>query len=266
MLEIRSLAGVGWEELAATFNAAFSDYVVPMLLTGDALAAMQRRRGYTADASFGAFDGRHLVGFALTCAEGDRVYNSGTGVVPWHRRGGLARRLVDAVIANVRAKSYVLEVIETNAPAVALYRAAGFVERRKLQIWAYKHGALPPAPEIPELAAPELAALIADADVELPWQNSLASLRRAAEPFVALGDQRGAAIVFPANGDLPVLCVSRDARRRGHGTRLLAAAAARAARPLRTMVDDGDAGIAAFLAATGATRFLRQLELVRELC
>jgi hypothetical protein len=55
-------------------------------------------------------------------------------------------------------------------------------------------------------------------------------------------------------------------RRRGHGARLLAAAAARAARPVRLMVDDRDAGIAAFLDAAGATRLVRQLEMVRELC
>jgi hypothetical protein len=60
--------------------------------------------------------------------------------------------------------------------------------------------------------------------------------------------------------------VRRAERRRGHGTRLLAAAAAaaRAGRPLRMMVDDRDAGIAAFLEAAGAARYVRQLELIRE--
>jgi ribosomal protein S18 acetylase RimI-like enzyme len=263
VLEIRSLAGVGWEALAAAFNAAFSDYVVPMAITADGLAAMQRRRGYAADASFGAFDGDRLVGFVLTCLEGDRAYNSGTGVAPAHRRAGLARRLVDAVIASVPARRYVLEVIETNAPAAALYRAAGFVEARRLQIWTFaRQGS---APDVPVIAAPDLDAIAADADAAPPWQSSLASLRRATEPYVALGDPRGAAIVFPASADLPLLCVRRDARRRGHGARLLAAAAARASRPVRMMVDDRDAGIAAFLDAAGAARYVRQIEMVREL-
>lgn len=274
MIEIRSLAGVGWEPLAAAFNAAFADYVVPMVITPAGLAAMQRRRGYAAEASFGAFDrgSGELVGFVLTCLGEGRAYNSGTGVVPAHRRGGLARRLVEEVIAHVggRAGSYVLEVIETNAPAAALYRALGFVERRRLQVWTYAAPAGAPAAAaaaaaVPELAAPELAAIAADADAELPWQSSLASLRRASDPYVALGDDRGAAIVFPGSGDLPLLTVRRDARRRGHGTRLFAAAAARAGRPIRTMVDDADAGIAAFLEAAGAARLVRQLEMVRAL-
>jgi GNAT superfamily N-acetyltransferase len=270
MTEIRSLLGVGWEPLAAAFNAAFADYAVPMSLTADALAAMQCRRGYAAYASFGAYDGDRLVGFVLTCHDGDRVYNSGTGVVPAHRRAGLARRLVDAVIARVRpyARSYTLEVIETNAPAAELYRSAGFVEARRLQVWTYapRDGAPAPAPgEVPVIAAPDLDAIAADADVAPPWQNSLASLRRATEPYLALGDARGAAIVFPASADLPLLCVRRGERRRGRGARLLAAAAARAARPVRMMVDDRDAGIAAFLDAAGATRLVRQIEMVREL-
>ena len=270
MIEIRSLEGVGWEPLAAVFNAAFADYAVPLSVTPDGLAAMQRRRGYAAGASFGAFEGGRLVGFVLTCQDGDRAYNSGTGVVPAHRSHGLGRRLVDAVIVHVRgrARSYTLEVIETNAPAVALYRAAGFAEARRLQVWTIPRRERAPgesAPGVPVIAAPDLDAIAADADMALPWQNSLASLRRAAEPYVALGDERGAAIVFPATGDLPLLCVRRGARRHGHGSRLLAAAAALAARPPRAMVDDAEAGIAAFLAASGATRLVRQLELIREL-
>ena len=111
-----------------------------------------------------------------------------------------------------------------------------------------------------------LAAIAAGADLEPSWQNSLASLRRAAEPAIALGDERGAAVVFPSSGDLPLLCVRRPDRRRGLGTRLLAAAAARAGRPLRILnLDERAAGVAAFLEAAGATRTVRQLEMVREL-
>src|SRR5574337_467202 len=121
-MDIRTLAGVGMAELAAAFNAAFSDYAVPMAMTAESLSNMQRRRGYSAEASFGAYDGDRLVGFVLTCRDGDRIYNSGTGVVPEHRGRGLARTLVDAVIANVPHRRYVLEVLADNASAIALYQ------------------------------------------------------------------------------------------------------------------------------------------------
>jgi GNAT superfamily N-acetyltransferase len=271
MLQIRSLAGIGWEPLAAAFNEAFSDYILPMSITADGLAAMQRRRGYSAEVSFGAFDGDRMVGFVLTCLDGDRAYNSGTGVVPAYRRAGLARRLVDAVIANVVARSYVLEVIETNETAAALYRRLGFVETRRLESWTYPRAntTRPPpagAAEIAPIDAPELDAIMADADVEPSWQNSVASLRRASEPYIALGDAHSTAIVFPASADLPLLCVRRDARRCGRGIRLLAAAAAHASRPIRIVnLDERARSITTFLEAAGATRFVRQIEMIREL-
>ncbi|MGE5182456.1 MAG: GNAT family N-acetyltransferase, partial [Acidobacteriota bacterium] len=227
MIAVRSLAGASWEQLAAAFGEAFSDYAVPMTLTARQIEDMQRRRGYDAAGSFGAYDGDRLVGFVLTCRDGEVAYNSGTGVVPSHRRGGVARALLDAVIASVRPRRYVLEVLETNTKAIACYRSAGFEETRRLECWTYRGG---DRDALPELAAPDLAAIAAHADVVPGWQNSLASLARAIEPYVVIGDERGAAVVFPASGDLPLLAVSRDHRRRGLGKRLLAAAAARAGR------------------------------------
>lgn len=274
-MEIRSLVGVGWDALASAFNAAFSDYAVAMAMTPEALASMQLRRGYVAEASFGAYDDAQLVGFVLTCRDGDRIYNSGTGVEPGHRRSGLARALLDAVVTSVPASSYVLEVLEPNTGAIALYQAAGFVESRRLQCWTYQcRGDELPEPVraerggsvglLPEIA-PDLAAIAAHADIEPAWQNSLASLRRAPEPSVVIGDDVGAAVVFPGSADLALLAVARDARRRGHGRRLLAAAAAAcASRPLRILnVDASDPGIAAFLAAAGAAPLVRQIEMVR---
>lgn len=81
-----------------------------------------------------------------------------------------------------------------------------------------------------------------------------------------LGDDDGYVIVFPSNGDVPQLAVRREARRRGIGTRLLRSAAAIAQKPLRVInVDARDEGIAAFLAALGGHRFVRQIEMQRAL-
>lgn len=261
-MQIRSLGGVGWDELAPAFNQAFSDYSVAMAMTAESLANMQVRRGYVGEASFGAYEGSRLVGFALTCLDGGRAYNSGTGVVPAFRRTGIARQLVETVIARVPAQAYVLEVLEDNTRAAALYASVGFVEARRFTCWTFdQRGA-----DVAALASPDLAAVAAHADVELSWQNSLASLGRAREPCVVLGDEHGAAVVFPGSADLPLLAVARGSRRRGHGTRLLRAAAARASRPLRILnIDARAAEIAAFLQAAGAVLFGRQIEMVRHL-
>jgi len=103
-------------------------------------------------------------------------------------------------------------------------------------------------------------------DVAPAWQNEVASIRRANEPYVVAGDERGAAVLFPSNGDVPLLAVAREHRRHGLGRALLAAAHAVAGKRLRIMnIDDRDAGIAAFLENCGAQRMIRQIEMVIEL-
>ncbi|HEX3580683.1 MAG TPA: GNAT family N-acetyltransferase, partial [Thermoanaerobaculia bacterium] len=72
--------------------------------------------------------------------------------------------------------------------------------------------------------------------------------------------------LFPSNGDVPMLAVAPDARRQGFGRDLLDLAARRAAKPLRIMnIEDEAGGINAFLDRAGATRFVRQIEMVRAL-
>jgi len=262
VLDIRPLTNVPFDTLAAAFNDAFSDYAVPMKMTGEQLAQMQTRRGYVAEASLGAYDGDRLVGFVLTGIDGDRAYNSGTGVSVSHRREGVARQLMEGVIDRLRDRgmtSYVLEVIETNERAAALYRGVGLTERRRFQCWTYTATGRVTAKE---LANADLAEIASHADVEPAWQNSLPSIRRAPEPHVVLGDERAAVVFFPRSGDLPLLTVRRDARRQKLATQLLAAAASRAGKPLRILnLDDRDTGIAAFLGAAGAKPLVRQIEM-----
>src|SRR5207253_4619796 len=117
----------------------------------------------------------------------DRAYNSGTGIAPSHRRSGIGRDLMQQTIELLRARglsSYVLEVIEANERAAALYRAVGFDVRRTLQCWTYEAREKTKAKELANAA---LDAIAANADVEPAWQNSLASIRRAPEPYVVLG-------------------------------------------------------------------------------
>ncbi|MDP9195009.1 MAG: GNAT family N-acetyltransferase, partial [Acidobacteriota bacterium] len=101
-------------------------------------------------------------------------------------------------------------------------------------------------------------------DVQPSWQNSTASIRRARDRYVELCDDNGYAIVFPSIGDVPQFAVRREVRRRGIGARLLQSAAEIAGKPLRILnVDSRDEGIAAFLTALGAQRFVRQIEMER---
>lgn len=261
---IRPLTADDFDAIYAGFADAFSDYVVKFAPAREQLAEMMTRRGYVAEASVGAFEGERLVAFTLNGVDGEAGYDTGTGVVPSHRRRGLAREVMERSFELLRARGctrYVLEVIDANRRAHELYRALGFEETRGLQCWTFESGAhASPATADTDCRREDAS------DVEPSWQNTLASIARAREPRVTVAEEHGCAIVFPSNGDLPRLVVDRAFRRRGIGTRLLHAAAATAGKPLRIVnVDERDRGVAAFLERAGAKRTLRQLEMVRPL-
>jgi ribosomal protein S18 acetylase RimI-like enzyme len=268
VITIRSLVGIDYDEMVAAFNDAFSDYAVPARYTTEYLRDLVLRRGYRPDLAVGAFDGARLVGFVFNCLDGDEAYNSGTGVVISHRRRGIARQLMERSIATLPARRYILEVIETNERAAALYRDLGFETTRRFQCWTYEPragvgAAAPGRPAAEAAAATRLDRIRSWCDMVPSWQNSVASIRRANEPFVILGDERGAAVVFPSNGDVPLLAVAPEHRRRGLGRALLDAAFERAGKRLRIMnIDDRQAGIAAFLERCGAQKMISQLEMV----
>jgi ribosomal protein S18 acetylase RimI-like enzyme len=266
---IRPLREDDFDAIHRAFVDAFSDYVLPMHPSPDALREMFTRRGWVPELSSGIFEDERIVAFTLNGFDGTSGYDTGSGVIPTHRRHGLARQTMEHSIGLLRdagATRYVLEVLEPNTAAIALYRGLGFLETRLLDCWilecggrSHRFGMSEPRTNIQKrwLRPPHSIW-----DVEPSWQNSTASIRRARDPHLLLGDDDAYAIVFPSTGDLPQLAVRREARRRGVGTRLIRAAAEIAQKPLRIInVDARDEGIAAFLAALGARRFVRQIEM-----
>ncbi len=272
-LERRSLLAADFDEIHRAFVEAFSDYVVPMKPAPEALREMFTRRGWVPELSSGMFDGDRLVAFTINGLDGTSGYDTGSGVIPSHRRQGLARQTMEhsfELLRKAGATRYVLEVLEANVAAAALYRDVGFTETRRLDCWVWSAVAAATAfagdsavLEHPKAAA-AAAALQNWADVQPSWQNSTASILRARDRSVILGDDDSYAILFPSTGDVPQFAVRREARRRGLGTRLLHDAAAVAGKPLRLInIDASDEGIAAFLAALGGKRFVRQIEMER---
>lgn len=265
-MRVGDLRDVPIERLLDAFNDAFSGYVVPMKMTAESLGHSLRRGAYEPRLSVGAFEAVEgaelLVGFVCNGLDGRTAYNAGTGVRPAYRHRRLGHELMEHAIETLRgaADRYVLEVIDSNAPAERLYRGLGFAVTRGLQCWNYEP---PRGVELPRVA--DTSALEAHADVAPAWQNTLAAVRRAGGEVVTLGDERGC-VVVTASGNVPWLVVHREHRRRGLGRLLLDAAATTAKKPLRILnVDERDAGVAAFLDAAGAKRQVRQLEMDRSL-
>jgi ribosomal protein S18 acetylase RimI-like enzyme len=270
-VELRPLTDEDFDSVYTAFLEAFSDYYVKMNPTREQFAEMLTRRGYFPAASAGTFDGNRLVAFTLNGVEGPGAYDTGTGVVPSHRRHGLGRAVMERSYSLLREQQcthYLLEVLEANVSAIALYRSGRFSESRRLQCWSFESTERQPANHLSSLEAKALDWKKCQTwwNVKPSWQNSTGSICRAREQFVVIGETDGYAILFPASGDLPQLAVNPGCRRQGIGTRLLRTAAVVANKPLRIMnVDDGDETVNRFLEAVGARRTLRQIEMQREL-
>lgn len=266
----RTLTDGDFDAVVTCFNEAFSDYAVSFSMTAPQLREIVARRAVVFELSAGAFDGDRLVGFTLNGFDDATAYDSGTGVVPSHRRRGLARDMMAFImpyLGDAGARRYVLEVIETNTRAVALYESLGFTTTRPLTCWKYEGG-----PMTGDVAIRPIGMdWDAFGDVAPSWQNSTAAIRRAHDPCIILGAfdgdlLAGYAVVFPRTHDLAQLAVRRSHRRRGFGAALLDRAAAEADGMVRILnVDARDEGVDAFLRARGAEQFIRQYEMTRPL-
>lgn len=83
------------------------------------------------------------VGFVLARLAAGEAEILTVAVARAHRRQGLGRQLMDAVLRRLhalRAEALFLEVDETNMPAIALYRRLGFREVGKRPAYYQKAG------------------------------------------------------------------------------------------------------------------------------
>ncbi|MCD7969810.1 MAG: GNAT family N-acetyltransferase [Alistipes sp.] len=237
-MEIRSLAGTGYNDIYNAFSEAFADY--EMQLDRFQLQSMLQRRGFDPALSFAAFEGDRIVSFTLN---GTGYYNgiptaydTGTGTLPSHRGQGLATRIFEHSIPHLKGAGigrYLLEVLQHNTKAVSVYRNIGFTVSREFHYFRQDNvkviiGARDPG--IPLELKP-----IDIAEGEPPerfwdfppsWQNSTESVKRSLGDFHCLGVFTGCKIIGycifePSSGDVTQLAVDREYRRRGIALLLL---------------------------------------------
>jgi len=191
---------------AQIINRAYANYYVPMHVTAEQMAAMDRFYDVDLGRSVVALAGRAAVGMALLCIRGRAGWITGVGVTPEHRRHGVGRELIGRLIAQARdagLHEILLEVITQNTPAWRLYAEAGFAPTRELLIWrrSSESDALP----IPEerLAQADARGLLAHFESwhsqPVTWQRAAPTLARMAEAGRLKGyrlDWRGAAAAY----------------------------------------------------------------------
>jgi ribosomal protein S18 acetylase RimI-like enzyme len=233
-LTSRPVADCTSAEVAAAFTRGFEGYVVPLRFTPQAYE--RRFRGENLDPYASRVYERDgaPIGLVLIARRGWTCRVAAMGLAPELRGQGLGRQVLETAIAEARERgerTMVLEVIEGNAPAEALYTNLGFVRRRRLVGYRWNL----PQPEIParleEIDPLEFARTAAhEGEPDLPWGLAPETLSAVTPPARAfgLGDNAWALIADPGAERLPLtaLVVSRDRRRQGWGTRLLYALSA----------------------------------------
>ena len=170
---------------ASVMNAAYADYFVPVRVSQPQLETMDRVYEVDLSLSVMARTRWEAVGMALLSLRGDQGWISAVGVVPEHRRSGIARAMMERLIENARqagAQTVTLEVISQNSVALHLYQQLGFETVRELLTWQRPAGADPlPVPPDPIAAADadELLAYFAPWHIHRPaWQRAESTLRK----------------------------------------------------------------------------------------
>ncbi len=122
-------------ELADLFTRTYEGYYVPMHVDARTMRLMVEWWDIDLERSRVAVDGDgERVGVANLAVRGDRAWIGGIGVIPSARRRGLARRLMEAVLAEAPS-TVMLEVLVQNEPAIALYESLGFERTQLLEVW-----------------------------------------------------------------------------------------------------------------------------------
>ena len=117
------------DDLIEAQRDIFSDYMVPIQISHEFMDSFMRSVGGSAEQILVAMDGDEIVGFVNPVVDGAEAWIGGLGVCPHSRRRGLGRRLMLAAEDDARrrgAEVVLLEVIEGNSQAMALYTGLGY--------------------------------------------------------------------------------------------------------------------------------------------
>ncbi|MFV0394353.1 MAG: GNAT family N-acetyltransferase [Coprobacillaceae bacterium] len=224
MILYKTLETTSLEVLHQTFIEAFSDYQIKMNLPFYKFQQMLMRREYDASLSIGAFKDDELVGFTLTGLRNWNnqitAYNISTAVVPAYRKKGITSTIfttIKEMLEKKGVKQYLLEVLDTNEPAINLYQKQGFSIQREficLQM-ERKDCKVNTILDVEIVNVIDFKLLEKSFDFQPSWQNSIDSINAVADSFIyfIIRDNDailGYGVLDPDIGDIPQLFVFHE--------------------------------------------------------
>lgn len=279
-MEIRSLAYTDFDTLFRGFERAFSDYEIHF--EKEEVRSMLERRGYDPQLSFAAFDGGSIVAFTLNGIGRHNgiptAYDTGTGTVAEYRGQGLAGKIFTHSIPYLKEagiRQYLLEVLQSNQKAIAVYRRMNFEVTREFDCYRQTIDSILCA------KATDIPCVIKSVDIDVirhaqdfcdfspSWQNSIDSIARGLAGLTCLGafvdGQLAGYCVFDIHtGDLSQIAVGNSFRRRGIASLLLCEAVGRMATDFVKIINiaSDNTTLPAFLRSRGIGLASRQYEMI----
>jgi ribosomal protein S18 acetylase RimI-like enzyme len=136
-----------FDQLAALYNQARIDYIVPMPMNAKRMAEYVHHYDIDLGASQVALDGDQLeAGLIMIGLRDWRSWATRLGVIPERRGHKIGQYLMELLIEASRARGVrrmQLEVIKGNEPAYRLFRKLGFEAVRELLVIRRPPGAVP---------------------------------------------------------------------------------------------------------------------------
>ena len=281
---IRTLGSVPLERIRVAFVDAFSDYEVKISMPMEKFQGMIRTRDLDLAQSIGCFEGDSLVGFVLVgCRHRfgrTYWYDGGTGIIQESRRQGIGTLMLQDLLGRMKPQGisgFILEVLEHNAPAIALYTKHGFTIQRRLRCFRFHKQNL--VPNLIQL--PDYTPLTGTDDIDLylglpidrylafppSWQNARESVGNSLPgyAFAAVLDAQevvGYGLVDKMSGDVPQLGVLPAWRGKGVEALLLIQLARQCQSDRLTLlnVDERDP-LCLVLSGLGFENFINQYEM-----
>lgn len=236
-MEIRNLEHTDFDTLFRGFERAFSDYAIHF--DKEEVRSMLKRRGYNSRLSFAAFEDDEIVAFTLNGTglfDGiATAYDTGTGTAKEYRGQGLAGKIFNHALPFLKDAGigqYLLEVLQNNSNAIAVYRRMDFKTTREFDCFrqSIENIVNPKATDVDCTIEPVDIDFVRDAqsfcDFGPSWQNSMESIERGEAGLIFLGATikgipAGYCVFDPISGDLTQIAVKNEYRRRGIASRLL---------------------------------------------